>query len=45
MRVLGKPELSNAIRLNELEILMANFGPPSPNPEHRGGQEIGDNEQ
>ena len=26
MRVLGKPELSNAIRLNELEQLMANFG-------------------
>jgi hypothetical protein len=25
MRVLGKPELSNAIRLNELEILMSNF--------------------
>jgi hypothetical protein len=25
MRVLGKPELSNAIRLNELEQLMANF--------------------
>jgi len=37
MRVLGKPELSNAIRLNELEILMANFGPPSPNPDNRGG--------
>ena len=27
MRVLGKPDLSNAIRLNELEILMANFSP------------------
>ena len=27
MRVLGKPELSNAIRLNELEILMSNFAP------------------
>ena len=27
MRVLGKPELSNAIRLNELEILMQNFLP------------------
>ena len=27
MRVLGKPELSNAIRLNELEILMQNFVP------------------
>jgi hypothetical protein len=26
MRVLGKPELSNAIRLNELDQLMANFG-------------------
>ena len=25
MRVLGKPELSNAILLNELEKLMANF--------------------
>lgn len=25
MRVIGKPELSNAIRLNELEILMSNF--------------------
>ena len=27
MRVLGKPELSYAIRLNELEILMSNFAP------------------
>ena len=25
MRVLGKPELANAIRLNELQQLMANF--------------------
>jgi len=45
MRVLGKPELSNAIRLNELEILMANFGPPSPNPEYRAGQDIGGEDQ
>ena len=27
IRVLGKPELSNAIRLNELEIVMSNFLP------------------
>lgn len=27
MRVLGKPALSNAIRLNELEELMSNFTP------------------
>ena len=26
-RVLGKPELSNAIKLSELETLMENFGP------------------
>ena len=30
MRVLGKVEISNAIKLNELEMLMSNFGPPSP---------------
>lgn len=30
MRVLGKPELSNAIRLNELEILMSNFTQVTP---------------
>ena len=30
MRVLGKPELSNAIKLVDLEQLMSNFGPPSP---------------
>lgn len=30
MRVLGKPELSNAIKLVDLETLMQNFGPPSP---------------
>jgi len=29
MKVLGKPELSNAIRLNELEILMSNFTMPA----------------
>ena len=29
LRVLGKPELSNAIRLNELEMLMQNFMPKS----------------
>ena len=40
MRVLGKPELSNAIRLNELEILMANFGPSSASPDNRGGQDV-----
>ncbi len=33
MRVLGKPELSNAIKLVDLETLMANFGPPSPRAE------------
>ena len=27
VRVLGKPELGNAIRLNELEIVMMNFMP------------------
>lgn len=27
IRVIGKPELSNAIRLNELEIVMSNFMP------------------
>ena len=30
MRVLGKVEISNAIKLVELEMLMSNFGPPSP---------------
>jgi len=29
MRVLGKPEISNAIKLIDLETLMSNFGPPS----------------
>jgi len=29
LRVLGKPELSNAIKLNELEALMSNFFPNS----------------
>ena len=29
VRVLGKPELSNAIRLNELEIVMSNFMMPN----------------
>jgi len=33
MRVLGKPELSNAIKLVDLETLMSNFGPPSPRAE------------
>lgn len=28
-KVLGKPELSNAIRLNEFEILMSNFTMPA----------------
>lgn len=28
MRVIGKPELSNAIRLNELSAIMSNFMPP-----------------
>lgn len=27
MRVLGKPDLGNAIRLNELNIIMQNFAP------------------
>lgn len=30
MRVLGKPELSNAIKLVDLETLMYNFGTPGP---------------
>ena len=30
MRVLSKVEISNAIKLVELEMLMSNFGPPSP---------------
>lgn len=30
MRVLGKPEISNAIKLADLETLMSNFGPSSP---------------
>lgn len=30
MRVLGKPELSNAIKLVDLETLMSNIEPPSP---------------
>ena len=33
MRVLGKPEISNAIKLVDLETLMSNFGPPSPREE------------
>ena len=33
MRVLGKPEISNAIKLVDLETLMMNFGPPSPRDE------------
>ena len=41
MRVLGKPDLSNAIRLNELEILMANFSPnQGQSPDQRGAQEV-----
>lgn len=34
MRVLGKPEISNAIKLIDLETLMSNFGPPSPRDEY-----------
>lgn len=30
LRVLSKPEISNAIKLKDLETLMSNFGPPSP---------------
>ena len=37
VKVLGKPELSNAIRLNELEIVMSNF--MMPNGEGGGAQE------
>ena len=41
MRVLGKPDLSNAIRLNELEILMANFSPnQGQSSDQRGAQEV-----
>ena len=36
MRVLGKQELSNAITLNELEILMANVGPQETQQNSRG---------
>ena len=34
MRVLGKPEISNAIKLVDLETLMSNFGPPSNNDDY-----------
>lgn len=40
MRVLGKPELSNAIRLNELDQLMANFGNSPPLENGEGNQEL-----
>jgi len=30
MRVLGKPEISNAIKFDDLNTLMSNFEPPSP---------------
>ena len=41
MRVLGKPDLSNAIRLNELEILMANFSPNvGQSPDQRGNFDV-----
>jgi hypothetical protein len=40
MRVLGKPELSNAIRLNELEILMSNFAPQPQGGSSSQSQEI-----
>lgn len=53
MRVLGKPELSNAIKLVDLETLMSNFGPPSPREEDKRDQteepdaanEDGDNDE
>ena len=37
MRVLGKPEISNAIKLVDLETLMSNFGPPSPREDAQDG--------
>lgn len=40
MRVLGKPELSNAIRLNELDQLMANFGTSPQLDNGEGNQEL-----
>ena len=48
MRVLGKPELSNAIKLVDLETLMSNFGPPSPRmdddqQQHPGANQYQDN--
>jgi hypothetical protein len=30
MKVLGKPELEDSIRYNELELLMVNFGVQKP---------------
>ena len=44
MRVLGKPELSNAIKLVDLETLMSNFGPPSPRMGEDGEEEEDKNE-
>lgn len=38
MRVLGKPEISNAIKLVDLETLMSNFGPPSPRDDPQDGK-------
>lgn len=43
MRVLGKPALSNAIRLNELEELMSNFTTaPLPENEQREREDTGE---
>lgn len=39
MRVLGKPELSNAIKLVDLETLMSNIGPPSPREEQQNDEQ------
>ena len=44
MRVLGKPELSNAIKLVDVETLMSNFGPPSPRMGEDGEEEEDKNE-
>jgi hypothetical protein len=34
MRVLGKPELDDAVRYDELELLLGNFGAPAMTPKN-----------
>jgi len=44
LRVLSKPEISNAIKLKDLETLMSNFGPPSPREYEQMADQAQDNQ-